>query len=91
MTTRTVSVASTVGLHARPAALFVKEVSESGISVTITKVGGGKTVNAASLLAVMSLGVKHNEEVELASDADGADEILNRLVAFLQIDHDAEG
>lgn len=91
MTTRTVAVASTVGLHARPAALFVKEVSESGIPVTITKAGGAKTVNAASLLAVMSLGIRHNEEVELASDAEGAGEVLDRLVAFLQVDHDAEG
>lgn len=90
MSTRTVVVASAVGLHARPAALFVKEVSESGIPVTITK-DGGKAVNAASLLAVMSLGVRHGEEVELASDAEGADAVLDKLVAFLEIDHDAEG
>ncbi len=91
MTTRTVSVASTVGLHARPASLFVKKVSDSGIPITITKAGGGKAVNAASLLAVMSLGVKHGEEVELTSDAESADQVLDDLVAFLEVDHDAEG
>ena len=88
MPTRTVAVASAVGLHARPANLFVKEVAAHGIPVTIGR-PGGKAVNAASLLGVMSLGLKHGEEAELSSTADGADEALDALVAFLEVDHDA--
>ncbi len=90
MVTRTVAIASTVGLHARPAALFVKEVAAVGIPVTIRKVDDDKAVNAASLLAVMSLGVQHGQEVELAAEADGADAALDALVEFLKIDHDAK-
>lgn len=85
MSTRVVAIGSSVGLHARPATLFVKKVSESGHAVTIGR-PGGKSVNAASLLGVMSLGVKYGEEVELTSDDEA---LLDELVAFLEADHDA--
>ena len=51
MTTRTAIIASSVGLHARPASLFVQKVTRSGLPVTISR-PGGKPVNAASMLAV---------------------------------------
>ena len=87
MTTRTAIIASSVGLHARPASLFVQKVTRS---VTISR-PGGKPVNAASMLAVMSLGVKCGEEVELSCDAEKGDAFLDELVAFLAVDHDAKG
>jgi phosphocarrier protein len=55
MATRTVTVASSHGLHARPAKLFSEAAKNSGLSVTIAK-GDGKAVNAASILGVISLG-----------------------------------
>lgn len=88
MASRTATIASTVGLHARPATLFTKKVAAAGIPVTVGK-EGGKTVNAASMLAVMALGAKHGEEVILTADGEGADEVLDDLVAFLETDHDA--
>lgn len=88
MPSRTATIASTVGLHARPATLFTKKVSATGISVTIGK-EGGKSVNAASMLAVMALGAKCGQEVVLTADGNGAEEILDDLVAFLETDHDA--
>ncbi len=88
MSSRTATIASSVGLHARPAALFTQKVAATGIPVTIGK-EDGKTVNAASMLAVMTLGAKHGEEVILSAEGDNADEILEDLVAFLETDHDA--
>ena len=87
MSSRNATIASSVGLHARPATLFTKKVTATGIPVTISK--GGKTVNAASMLAVMALGAKCGEEVVLTAEGDGADEALAELVAFLETDHDA--
>ena len=89
MSSRTATIASLVGLHARPAALFVKKVTAAGMPVTTGK-EGGKTVNAASMLAVMALGAKCGEEIILTADADGADEVLADLVAFLETDHDTK-
>ena len=89
MTTRTVEIGSSVGLHARPAALFVQAVNEAGVPVTIGK-PGGKAGPANSMLAIMALGAKHGDTVELGCEADAADEVLSALVALLERDLDAE-
>src|SRR4051812_10898826 len=86
---RTVIVASRTGLHARPAALFVKAAADQGVPVQI-RVGDGKPVPAASMLAVLSLGAGHGTEVTLLAEGPGADEALDSLVALLSRDLDAE-
>lgn len=53
MPVRTAIVQATIGLHARPAALFVRAVHETGLPVTISK-DGRQGVDARSLLEVMT-------------------------------------
>ena len=89
MSERTVVVASSVGLHARPASLFSQAAAKTGVVVTITS-AAGKSVNAASILGVLSLGVGHGEQVTLSSDVDGSDVALDELVALLATDLDKE-
>jgi phosphocarrier protein HPr len=69
MIERTVTVGSTSGLHARPAALFVKAASALPVKVKL-RVEGKKPANAASMLAVLSLGATFGTEVTLAADDD---------------------
>ena len=88
MPSRNVNVASRVGLHARPASLFVQAVTATGLPVTIAK-AGGDPVDARSILMVMGLAVGNNEEVTLTAEGDGADAALDQLVELLEIDHDA--
>jgi phosphocarrier protein len=87
MPERKVIVASSVGLHARPAALFSQAAAQVGHPVTLEK-SDGKQVNAASILGVLSLGVAHGEEVTLRADGDGADAALDSLAAMLASDLD---
>ena len=87
MAERTVTIASAHGLHARPASLFVQAVTSSGLPVELTK--GEKTLNAASILGVISLGINHGDEVTLRTEGDNADQVLDELVTFLTTDHDA--
>lgn len=90
MTERTVVVASRVGLHARPASLFSQAAAAAGVPVTISN-EAGKSVNAASILGVLSLGIDHGERVTIAAeDVDGADAALDSLVALLERDLDQE-
>ena len=88
MASRTVTIASSVGLHARPAALFVEKAGESGLDVMIGR-PGDDPVDATSILGVMALGAKYGEEVELTAEGENADVVLDGLVEFLSIDHDA--
>ena len=89
MATRTVTIASSVGLHARPASLFVQAAGESGLAIEIGR-PGDESVDATSILGVMALGAKHGEEVVLTAEGEGADEALDALVALLSRDLDAE-
>jgi phosphocarrier protein HPr len=87
MAERTVTIASANGLHARPASLFVQAVTASGLPVQLTK--GEKTLNAASILGVISLGIEHGDEVTLHADGDNAEAVLDELAGLLLTDHDA--
>ncbi len=89
MPQRTVTIASSVGLHARPAALFVEQASGSGLDVEIAR-PGGEAVDATSILGVMALGAKHGEEVVLSAEGENADAVLDGLVDLLSRDLDAE-
>jgi phosphocarrier protein HPr len=87
MPERTVTIASAHGLHARPASLFVQAVTASGLLVQLTK--GDKTLNAASILGVISLGIEHGDQITLAAEGDNADSVLDQLVELLTTDMDA--
>jgi len=85
---RTVTIASSVGLHARPAALFVQAATATGLPVQINKMGEDP-VDARSILGVMAMGAKHGEEVQLTAEGEGAEAALDELVALLSRDLDA--
>ncbi|MFJ9586587.1 HPr family phosphocarrier protein [Streptomyces acidicola] len=82
MAERRVNVGWAEGLHARPASIFVRAATASGIPVTIAKTDG-TPVNAASMLGVLGLGAKGGEEIVLASEAEGADSALDRLAKLV--------
>ncbi|MDO5035085.1 MAG: HPr family phosphocarrier protein [Actinomycetaceae bacterium] len=81
MITRTAKVASKVGLHARPAAIFAAAAEESDYEITISF--DGEEADATSILDVMSLGAMHGDEVTLSAEEDEAAEDLDRLVELL--------
>ncbi|MGH3706135.1 MAG: HPr family phosphocarrier protein [Agromyces sp.] len=87
MLERTVRIGSTHGLHARPAKLFTQAVVASGATVTLSK-SGGKPVNAASILGVISQGIDHGDEVTLVVEGDDESTVLDSLVELLGTDHD---
>jgi len=91
MSSRTVIVASTSGLHARPAALFVAAASAQPVTVTI-RTGDKKAVPAHSMLSVLSLGATFGTEVTLEADGDQAEAALDELAALLarNLDEDSE-
>jgi phosphocarrier protein len=85
MVERRVTVGWAEGLHARPASIFVRAANAAGVPVTIAR-GEGDAVNAASMLAVLSLGAKGGEEIVLASDAEDAtraEAALDRLARLV--------
>jgi phosphocarrier protein HPr len=89
MAERRVVVGSKVGLHARPAAIFVQAAARQPVKVTIAK-GGGSPVDARSILAVLGLDVRGGQEVVLVAEGgEAAEAALDELAEVVATDHDA--
>lgn len=83
-----VTVGSRIGLHARPAAILAKAAAGAGMPVRIGRTST-EVVDAASVLAVLGLGVKAGEEIVLLADGDGAQAAIDELAALVAKDLDA--
>jgi len=70
------------GLHARPAANFVRSVILSGHQVTVTN-EAGRSASGESILEVLSLGVKSGQTVVLEVNGPSADEVLKQLIGVV--------
>lgn len=77
-----VMVMAAEGLHARPAADFVRAVSLSGHDVELTNQAGRKA-NGSSILEVLSLAVKQGQTVEIAVSGPEEEQVLQRLIAVV--------
>lgn len=87
MVSRTATVASSSGLHSRPAAVFAKAVAASGHSVKVS--AKGKSADARSILGVLGLGVNNGDEVVLEVEGAEPERVADELQALLQSDLDA--
>jgi phosphocarrier protein len=85
MPTKSVVVGSSVGLHARPAALISEAAGELDSEVTIG-LPGGDPVDASSALLIMTLGAGKGDTVEVSGD-DESD--VDTIAALIEKDLDA--
>ena len=66
-----------VGLHARPAALFVQTASKFKSTITV-KVGAA-TANAKSILNILTLGAGSGSVITVVAEGEDADQALIAL------------
>lgn len=86
MPSKTVTVGSSVGLHARPAAVIAQAASAASTPVTLAT-NGGSPVDAGSALLIMTLGAKFGDSVTVdGTDADLVEQIADLVAADLDVD-----
>ena len=83
MASKTVTVGSTVGLHARPATLIAEAAGRYEEEIILTLVGGdeGDETDATSALMIMAMGAEHGDDVTVTSDNAAAVEQIAVLIA----------
>ncbi len=80
-------VKNEVGLHARPAALFVKTANKFQSKILVRNITrDGKAVPAKSILSVLTLGVLCNHEIHLEADGPDAEEAIAALTRLIESD-----
>lgn len=82
MTEAKVTVTSSVGLHARPAALFVQECQKRKSRVVVESCG--RKADGKSILQVLALGVKCGQQILIRADGVDEAETLDALLALVK-------
>ena len=89
MASKTVTVGSSVGLHARPASIIAEAAGEYDDDIFLTLVGSDddEETDASSSLMIMAVGAEHGNEVTVTSDNA---EAVEKIAALIERDLDAE-
>jgi phosphocarrier protein HPr len=82
MPSRTVTLPNPTGLHARPAKVFAQAAAASGLEVRVAK--GEASVNARSVLSVLTLDCHQGDVITIDVEGDGAESVLADLVALVE-------
>lgn len=77
MVSNNVTITHAVGLHARPATLFAQMAQNYDAEITVTF--NGKTVNAKSLLSLLSLGAMQGACIAINADGDDGEDAVSAL------------
>ena len=71
-----------IGIHARPAGLLVKEAKKYASKIVLK--ANGKSAEATRLMAVMGMGVKCGQTVEVEVTGDDEDAAFEGMKAFFE-------
>ena len=71
-----------IGIHARPAGLLVKEAKKYASKIVLK--ANGKSAEATRLMAVMGMGVKCGQTVEVEVTGDDEDTAFEGMKAFFE-------
>ncbi|MFC4768634.1 HPr family phosphocarrier protein [Effusibacillus consociatus] len=81
MVDRQVKVNLRMGLHAREAVLFVKQATQFKSDIFVEK--GGKTVNAKSIMGLMSQVISNGSVITIRANGSDAERAVETLVGMV--------
>ena len=89
MIEREATIGPAEGLHARPAAVFVKEAKRYASEVKIVK--DGREVNAKSSLQILTVGAKKGESITIRAEGDDAEQAVEALADLISREEPPDG
>ena len=85
----TLTIQNAVGLHARPAALFVQEASKHRAEIRVRN--GDLAANAKSILSILTLGAEQGSVITVSAEGEDAVQALAALQALVESDFGEAG
>lgn len=79
---RIVIIKNTLGLHARPAALFVQLANKFQSEIFVEK--KEQKVNGKSIMGIMTLAAGKGQKITITADGNDAEEAVNALEELLK-------
>ena len=71
-----------LGLHARPAAAFVKTVNNFQAEITVTK--DGESVNGKSIMGLLTLAAARGTKLVIEAEGDDAAEVVDAIQSLVE-------
>jgi phosphocarrier protein len=85
---REITVINKLGVHARPAALFVKTANKYASDITVEK--DGEQVNGKSIMGLMMLAAGQGSKLTIIAEGSDAEAAVRELEALFQRKFDEE-
>jgi phosphocarrier protein len=82
MITKELVVVNKLGIHARPAAMFVRTANKYECKVFVEK--DGETVNGKSIMGLMMLAAGPGSKINIKADGKDADDVIRDLELLLR-------
>ncbi len=86
--TRVFQIRNQYGIHARPAALFVKTAARFDVDITVEK--DGNSVSGKSIMGLMTLEASRGSKLTVTASGPEAREALDELQALFESGFDEE-
>ena len=80
--TKELTIANKLGIHARPAALFVKTANRFACEIFVEK--DGEKINGKSIMGLMMLAAGPGTKLTVTCDGDDAHEALDAIEALVK-------
>lgn len=82
MAQREFTIQNKLGIHARPAAQFVKMASRFSAEIRVEK--DGEEVDGKSIMGLMMLAAGHGSVITVAAEGEDADQALEALAGLVE-------
>ncbi len=77
-----VTLTNEIGLHARPASIFIRAAVQFPCDITVEK--NGRSYNAKSIMSVLSMSASGGEELIIRAEGDKEEEAVITLVDVVE-------
>ncbi len=84
MTSKQVTIKSSAGIHAKPAAIFVKTANKFPCDIIIEK--ENVKINGKSIMGIMMLSLTRGSQVLLSAQGDREEEAVEELSGLMESD-----
>ncbi len=84
MATRKVTIKNKLGLHARPAMMFVETVSKYQAQVSVCRTDQSEPVDGRSIMQMMMLAATEGTELKISATGEDAEDVVKALVELVK-------
>ena len=77
-----VTLTNEIGLHARPASIFIRAAVQFPCDIIVEK--DGRSYNAKSIMSILSMSASNGEELTIKASGEKEEDAVNSLVDVIE-------